>query len=215
MEEINQPITPTQTPDQMHSSFENSRNSKVIPFVIVAVLLVLVGVGSYILGTKSSQPATENKVVSQPSPTPIPPTSTPDPTANWQTFKGTFFDLKYPNDWVARINPIPYTVDVSKPGETNMVASRVDDQNLEQLSDRVASLFWKTPNVEQVIVKQITVDGENATEYFGCAGIEGCVNQYIIVVKHNNNLFKIDFIPYSSQEKEIYSQILSTFKFTE
>lgn len=97
MDELNQQpqiSQAPQAPDQLNSSLKNPIGSKVIPFIMVAVLLILLGVGSYILGTKKSQPVVENKVIVQPSPTPI------DETANWKTYINTQygFEVKYPTD---------------------------------------------------------------------------------------------------------------------
>jgi hypothetical protein len=56
--------TPTppipQTPDQMHSSVENSNGSKIIPIIITAIILIIVGVGSYVLGTNKNKVSTNS-----------------------------------------------------------------------------------------------------------------------------------------------------------
>lgn len=104
MDEVNQPTPPTQIPqasDQMHSSSEESHNSKIILIIIGIVLLILVGAGSYVLGTKKSQPVVENIVQTTPIPSPIP---TIDATADWKTYRSALggFTIKYPNDWIVQ-----------------------------------------------------------------------------------------------------------------
>lgn len=62
-----------------------SPKSKLICILTASVLVLLVGVGSFLLDKYSSKPKTQPTI--QTSPTPVLPTTTPDLTANWITYK--------------------------------------------------------------------------------------------------------------------------------
>lgn len=91
-----------QQKDQLHSvsSTVYPNPSKTFIILLVVMLIVIVGVGGYILGANQNQiaqnqtpPAT---LITQPS-----PTLTPDPTAAWKTYRNEEigFEFKYPPDW--------------------------------------------------------------------------------------------------------------------
>lgn len=209
MEDINQPVTPPQASEQLHSDLENSSKSKMIPFIIVAVLLILVGVGSYILGTKKTQTVIENKVIIQPSPTP-----TPDPTASWQTFANTQYGytLRHPLDWKYAVSPkglgqvilLPQNEQI--PLEPSFIVVSVANSIIEPLIEG---------DERNILVnkKSVTVAGLNGEQGgFKEYGTEG-ISHIQTAVAHNNQTyyFYLDRLEYV----DIYNQILSTFRFTD
>ncbi len=212
MDNINQPIPTPQTPDQMHSSFEESNGSKVIPFIIVAVLIVLVGAGSYVLGTKKTPTPTENKVVAQPSPTPI------DETTNWKTYSDQkyYYAIKYPNDWILKQTP-----------SGGILISSADSTHDSSVFPKKGAelIVWPNNNppvtsFDFFVDSQHTINLNNldATMYeVSGAGIE---NKGITVAikQKDNNYLTIDFYYEQSRKEELrklFDQILSTFKFTD
>jgi hypothetical protein len=64
MDEINPPASTTEVSSEM-PSVKKSSGSKLFPFLVVAVILVFIGVGSFLLGAKKSQPA--QKIIPQPT----------------------------------------------------------------------------------------------------------------------------------------------------
>lgn len=91
------PVQPTE-PTQQSPEYSSSKTSKSIIAIFVAVI-VLTGVGGYVLGTKKSQTVVEDKIVFQPSPAPVDETANPDSIGgNWKTYVDSKygFSLKYP-----------------------------------------------------------------------------------------------------------------------
>lgn len=220
MDEVNQPVTPPQAQDQMHSSFENSHNSKVIPFIIVAVLLTLVGAGSYVLGTKKSQSAVENKVASQPSPT-ISPTPTPDPTADWKVYTDTKgeYTLKYPDIW--------YTNDCGSPqfdvkqfndcGSSRTYPITVRDYG----NKTVDQIIEEQEGNYDVTEKNIKISGTTYKQLEVTLKTDASAAPWpyreaiLTLFPYNNKTYAVIFAKEENLDYlDIYNQMLSTFQFS-
>ena len=104
MESSNQPSfdqqTPTQTPP-----ISNSGGPKILHLILAGIVVTLIAIGAYALGTKQSQPVVQNPVQTTPLPAKasategIPsPTSTIDETASWQIYSSNQYkySFKYP-----------------------------------------------------------------------------------------------------------------------
>ncbi len=96
-------IIPQQIPIQPSELQQNiSSNTSWLRILSIGFSLVsfciAIGIGGYVLGTRKNQPASQSQNIST-SPTIAQfPSPTPDPTANWKTYTGTGFTLKYPSE---------------------------------------------------------------------------------------------------------------------
>ena len=187
MDNVNQPIFSQRAPDQMHSSFENSNHSKIVPIIIVAVLLVVVGTGNYFLGTKKSQP----------SPTLSPAEAQAldgDPTANWKT--ETFqikketavsgsetinLSIKLPSGWIIKT--------VSKATDLNNIITNCADYIITNVGSTATltispiCIGW-TANYSQWPIDTIVVKEKKVTQPQTDA-TPGSIVRYFNDQKHN------------------------------
>lgn len=70
----------------------------IIPLVIILFLLAVSSVAGYVIYKNTTKPDTAlstTPALEQTTPTSTP---TPDPTANWKTYRGDGFEFKYPQD---------------------------------------------------------------------------------------------------------------------
>lgn len=231
MDEVNQPVTPPQAPDQMHSSFENSNSSKVIPIIIVAILLVLVGAGSYLLGTKKSSTIVADKVTSQPSPT-LSPTPTPDPTANWKTYTNyeLKYSFKYPEEWPI-INTTIKDPDacaetlifspnyIPNSGESTLGVIMVcPNPRIKSIDDYIDILLKGDSSV--IDIKNTTIDEEKAVSYKLSGGMPPLpIIEYAVVKNGFYYIIRQEDSTETNKNRDInikiFNQILSTLKFTQ
>ncbi|OGM06088.1 hypothetical protein A2125_00560 [Candidatus Woesebacteria bacterium GWB1_43_5] len=88
---VSQPTQESTTPPAIEPSnnphFAGLRGARKLWMIIAAMLLLLVAVGAAYLISKNQ--------TTQPPPTPE-ATTTPDPTADWETFENNIYRLKYP-----------------------------------------------------------------------------------------------------------------------
>jgi hypothetical protein len=73
-------------------------SSKFLVVLSVIALLILTGIGSYVLGTRSSQPPTN--IFPAHSTVQISPVPTADETVNWKKYSNTKYSFSYPSNWV-------------------------------------------------------------------------------------------------------------------
>lgn len=76
-------------------------HSKIFIIITSVILLTMIGVGSYVLGTRKNQTVVQNNQLSI-SPTVSQLSPNPDETANWKTYANTKYNyqFKYPDkDW--------------------------------------------------------------------------------------------------------------------
>lgn len=224
MEVINQPTSTPQTPTPLNSPIEKSHGSRImIPSIIVAILLILVGAGSYILATKKSQPPVQ-KVAIQPSPTPV------DETANWITYVNPTFryTLKYPN-WLAITEEGKYSVDgvfisipkttsfsIGKKNYTNQqtikegfqltitVDENKNSYNLEQLKNNIEFL---NPAQKDKPIDILIVDGQKA---YG-SNVGSARGMYRLITISNGSIYTFNF---ETDITSVGKILLSTFQFT-
>lgn len=95
---INQQVPPAQNAEQPQSPPPNPYSHSKIFIIVLGIMFVLmIGIGSYVLGTRKNQTAIQNP---QPisSPTQPSPTTAPDETANWKTYTNSKYKytINYP-----------------------------------------------------------------------------------------------------------------------
>lgn len=162
----NQPLPP-QEKEQLHSVSPKTsyHPSKIFIILMVVFLVITVGVGGYILGTKQnkiaqnqSQPAIPTP---QPSPTPV------DETANWKTFRSDNhgFEIKYPPSLgVVKENDARYAtyVHFSKNKPFGSIGFNIDFHPYYSLgtarSQEIISLL-QSPTIDTSIVMEHTLEG--------------------------------------------------------
>ncbi len=190
-----------------------------------SVILILVGIfiaatviisGAYYLGTLKTKSSVQNPVITSQTPQ-ITPSSNPDETSNWKTYINTNlgFLVKYPSS--LEVSEREDRVYLSKDDEVFTFVV-IDRGNIGSIQEVIRGLYedngtanTRTP---KYTTKTIMLDGVSATEYFGCAGVEGCQDTYFVLAEKNHKLYQISYnIPYS--KPNIYKQVLSTFKFTD
>lgn len=136
-----------------------------------------------------------------------------DSTSDWKIFSADEFSLKIPSTWTSYQSPSTnrFTWDFSSglPGRSELIVSKLNT-SLNQLKSDVLTYFSSQPNT-----KQVTLGETSAIEYYGCAGVEGCINQYILLTSFAGSTYKIDFTPYPDQEANLYQNIISNFKFAQ
>lgn len=217
---------------------------KIILFAGLGLILVsgLVFAG-YQLGKTKTQPVSQLSpipiAVVSPIPTPtIIITSTPNPTANWKTYKNTAYkyEIKYPTDWKVSAEggedpttfhapyfDSPCQFDSGGICQSLMIAINSSEyergKNLEEY-------FGIGTHIEPnsiISKRQLKIDGEDALEieYRLSKLYIGRENKPVIEIKavHNQTVLTVQ---YDEQDKtpitelkykEVLYQILSTFKF--
>lgn len=199
---------------------------KTIAIIAIILLLILLlsgaALGIYNLGKKSAAP----------TPTPTAsntPTPTPDPTANWQTYQGNGFILKYPPNWteVKIDNLVRFFPPGSKP-ESEFTTSGKSEyiQIFADTSDPKVCRGDCPPSGTMVDIEDLS--NINPANYKTSEGLIGgmCACEVDkIYLKNGNSYYTLGLYgitdtqktpPNISSENEmVFQQILSTFKFTD
>lgn len=218
---------PLATPPVQQTPVEANGKSKFISIAILLIVILLIGIGGiYAVKrfnqskacTQEAQVCPDGSSVGRTGPNcefaPCPtrvssPTQTLDETANWKTYNGENFSLKYPLTWKASVeNDETITISSGLPGRSELRIGKIADKNMTELKKSVLSDFNEPPETRELILGTA-----QATEYYGCSGVEGCMWGYTIIASNGNQLYFVRFRIYPDQPKNLYHQILSTFKF--
>ena len=210
-----QPATPPPSPKPFFST-------KII--LLIMLLLILLGVGgTYFSLNSKPKPLPAGRQANPISPTSV-PTPTPDPTANWKTYTSTesAYSFKYPNDW-----------DTQKVGEKDLMIA--PKEIVEQVRNtkggfgggvfltlmihedyKPSSNWFNSDETKQVTSADFIVANSPATKYIlkFTADVPGTPLGSIItdvVTEKNGKSYAIELL--DSSRKQVYDQILSTFKF--
>ena len=198
-------------------------NQKLLLFGVI--ILVFVG-GSYVLGTKNSQPAQINTEPISISPTAVSSNDTSSETSNWKTYTNvdSGYSFKYPDDYQVMKNQKKSVdgVTVSTPNTTTILSSVLPNLNtniqisihyenqLNNLSgDEVAKKFGLSTNAIAY-----SINGKSGFIFVDTPlGPYGSTIIYVIT-NNKSYTFTIESNASYAQYKQYLDQILSTFKFT-
>lgn len=237
------PATPPQIPVNPPASQPvntPSSNKPVLIVLLVVGLVVLSSLATYfILKSQSkpqapvSSPSTIQPSSTQPS-TVIPSPSSPvDPTAGWKTYedKAAGVSFKYPSDWYAKALSGTFSVFLeNRPFEiasatefltsiqvgfneaVNTVTNKkfIQEKTLEEGLERYKQLY----DQNSVKIENTTVGGKRAAQISGeLVGMFQGEYAENTLVQLDNKLLHVFLAPNKKEFKNIYDQILSTFKF--
>lgn len=175
------------------------------------IVVILIGSGGYIvLPNKTPQ-----KVV--PTSTQIDsPIPTPDPTADWKTYKASTVSIRYPSSWTVEFGFAP----ISNPKTFNLKTD-LEEANTS-ISQDCDPKQGECPKVFQTVYKS-----EVTFKDYGFLVEETIIRptgrtMRAFIVQDNNMVIHIQAKPnntdnnrpYTVQEHQVFEQMLSTFKFT-
>lgn len=171
--------------------------------ILAVILFGLIGFGAFFLGKNQlNLPRITQS-----------PTQTANPTANWKTITFPEYTLKIPPSWVASEGVNNDRQFTDKSDHSFLYIREVKNKTASQLIDnlRYASQFDKLQK------RELTLGSARGTEYYGCIGVEGCLDTYEVIAINGTRLYGIDFIVYNDKEKNknLYKSIISTLKFIE
>lgn len=210
---------PFQTNEQTIAANTSWLKTLSVGFAIVS-FGIAIGIGGYVLGTKKTQPVSQNQQATI-SPTSIQPSPTPDPTANWKTYSNNIYSFKYPatSDWKVAENNSPLGTWV------NFMCSTCENQNVDYLqivpiTTTSLDAYINNPVGTSDFTKT-TIDGIEAVKaaYAGSAQAGGSSIKVFFVYKGLGyeidmrfrdllNVNKLNIFPPATPD------ILSTFKLT-
>lgn len=243
--EIQSPVTQSIPPS---SSSPSSKNKYVLLGLLVLLIIAVIGGGTYYLGVVKQQPVMQknnNVVTATTTPsvtpisslTPIPsssssPTQTPisitDPTANWKTYVGTGFSLKYPVEFSILENTyriiINHNIVINK---TLSDFSATDCKGDCPLITQKQSLTINNYLVNKIQGSIGSIGGNIPQSYITYEIKNPTTNKYFEVTLYElpqdavyENLIKqypLDrtLVAIPSGQDQVLMQIISTFKFTQ
>jgi len=226
-----QPVQPQPVDQPVNVPPQTKSSSKLLVIIgVLAVLLLTLGSGYYVLQSQTQKPTPSPTLVSTVSPSPAPTT---DPTANWKTYKNSKygFEVQYPTDWYAKeyqdffllfgkspepkelfplIHPWPDLYIATS--TTLLTEQELNKSNIEQ----GATIEGQSLNQRKYTVT--TFAGVKANQRVGLSSGLVDSNQITqISFNHNNYGWTISYpnTDYKGNHLAIYDQILSTFKFTD
>ena len=178
-----------------------------IGFSVISFGITIAIIGYIVATTKQNQPASQSS-----------PTSTIDETANWKTYAQSDFSLRYPQNWhittckgfegilfddkprSCATEPSTFNVLVLKLKELDSSFLREREQNVV-ISERNILVDGKTFTQAEIDFSKDTNEGTPPIKYISTK------------INVNNAIYRIDL--YNPDERKIFDQILSTFRFVE
>lgn len=236
--QVQQSVPPQPIPQQEIPQATSGFPKMAMVIIGLVILILLVGVGAYYLGTNKNKSVPQT-VYTQPTSSPshsVSPTPSPTPideTANWKTYSSNGYLIKYPPTW--SINHGVYTnnnVDIYNP--TNMVYQSRGNGSppKEYYPTQFVGIFSinssQTPKeyVNTIISEwkndKIQIDYINAKDYI----LNGLPSEIytepgeggrgrLVVVSNGKQLVELNISSESPELDKDINQILSTFKFTQ
>ena len=215
-----------QTPILPVSPIEPPKPKKNNLVVILLSVLLLISISVSIFFALQTQKLAKQLSQLQVQPTSIPaPSATADSTSNWKTYSNTGYSFKYPIEWDT------YSLGEEGAKSTLMIAPKEKVDKVRQIpggfgggtfltltiNTKSEPPVWKTDEYWQVTSEPIKVGGIDGTKYNvnviqDLPGLSKGDKIISIVVKNNSTYIQIDLL--DQTYKEIFDQILSTFRFT-
>lgn len=232
------PKQPVQEPPSVLKPTEPSKSNRFLVLTLSLLTLILLASTGYL----AYQNMQLKKQIAQPSASPS-PTSTPDPTANWKTYTNHEYgySVEYPSDWKVSEAKPPNTPDwpydilqENQLHEVKFLEEKIDtwpgsfvilvNKNPENFDTKSWASNYFVPLISDPTVNLAEPQGEisinNHTAYkFSVFEFDGYRTEIGLV--KNGNIYMFTFTddtpndPNLEEHKEIYNQILSTFKFLE
>lgn len=194
-----------------------------LPLISAFAIVAIVAAGYfYLQSQQNKQPVSTNGLSS--TPTPI----RQDETTSWETYATSKYTIKYPSDWKIYLTPLEreesFTIKNNYP-QDHYPTFYIEFNSLSNTSLYVQEQGYIRQGLEKDEVK---IAGLNAIRYMGTsnkkATIEGGeisanIQEKHLLLEHDGNLYMFGYA-YESKfidaaKEEVFSQILSTFKFTE
>lgn len=210
-----QPIEPSPVPPRQ-------KMPMIVGIILLFVLLLLLGTGSYIMNMKKSEPTKTIVQPPTPSPTTIPttpplvsPASTTSVSAKSKTYTNSDFTFMYPSIWsLDPNNPLQLTNSQSNDDDTTPTMSWLDiiinNKSTTEMLQEFGVIDTK---------KQTLLDKNPATTIMGKSGIGGAIPYIATITTNNNKTYTIklttDEETLSSTTLSEFDQIVSTFRFTD
>jgi len=196
--------------------------------IIILFVVILLGVAGYIGYIKGYFKKIPSETTLTPSPVPI---STPD-TLNWKTYTNNQygFSFKYPNDWKfedrtprqisGEVNVLAIASNVANSKNGSLFLFNVYKMDKENLEEWVIS---HSPSGDGIPYFYLLKDWYKKSITNGLESIvteshypEGKYAQNISVILSKNKIaYTITMVNPFPEEKMIFDQIVSTFKFTQ
>lgn len=225
-----QPVQPT-------PSSSSNKTKYVLLGLLILLILAAVGGGTYYLRVVKQQPVVQknNNNVATATSTPAPtsttqptPSSTLDPTANWKTYAGTGFSLKYPAEFSILENTyrtiINHNIVINKTlsdfsatdckGDCPLITQKqsltINNYLVSKIQGSIGSIGGNIPQ------SYITYEIKNLTtnKYFEITLYELPQDA---VYENQIKQYPLDrtLVVIPSSQDQILMQIISTFKFTQ
>jgi len=132
-------------------------------------------------------------------------------TSSWKTYSDTKMAFKYPADWTASSNQ--NSVSLKPTGTQSTVIDIYTRPDKNQLDLKKEFEAEQAGNIKTK--RDVQLGAASGTEYSGCFGVEGCVNQYMIIADTAKNRYQITYYTDLQPDKSLYSTFLSTLTFTQ
>lgn len=194
---------------------------------ILIVFLIALTVGGYLLYQKQTKPAVVLQPVTQPLSSPVTsPTATNSAEmANWKTYTDAHgLSFEYPEDWSVSAGEFliilpQYRSDQIKGGSSKL---ETEAYPREKYSPITLSIGVYKPDIadstKEITKRSISVAGGAVSEYIikfldSSSGYPKNLELRYVVIEGNSQMYVYRL--YNPQFKDIFYQILSTFKFTQ
>ncbi len=181
---------------------------------ILAVAVISSGATYLLLGTKATQqPVVAPKVA-------VFPSSTPDSTANWKTFKSNYgYTVKYPSTWETHIAAPGAPVEDQVDSGSTRYFSPLKDAQGKHVSIDVYLASTTSLQLQQEVISHFGWNNKKTTNFSlgdinaqKTTGIDNGRQNEVVIFQKRNYIFIMGTTPV---ELDIFDQMLSTFKFTD
>lgn len=119
-----------------------------------------------------------------------------------RTFTGNNFTITLPLNWRVINN---HRFEGVNGEELEIILSDRDNEELE-------TEYHLGSQAKQR--RTLTLGTARATEYFGCVGVEGCIDMYVVIAKTASQQYEITYEQQPAINEETYKAIISSLKFT-